>query len=214
MSRSIMQIAILYGTGQRICGAQHTKSAPEFEVASIKPAPPRVPFSVALGLLHSRTDDLRFERSNVTLTELISFAYGIDRISGPGWMSEQEFAIAATLPAGSTKDEVPAMLQKLLADRFKLSLHHDQKVEPVYELVVDKQGVKLKPSAADESARGCSSRPGQYVCQVVTIGRFVSFLTGFEGRGKDGVMPQPGEFVEHRIDRPVVDQTGLTGQIR
>ena len=219
MSRRLLRLAILYVTILYTCQAQNTKSGPEFEVASIKPAPPRIPFSAGLGLLHSRTDDLRFERSNVTLIALISTAYGInsDRISGPGWMSEQEFAIAAKLPTGSTKEEVPAMLQSLLADRFKLSAHRDQKVEPVYELVIDrqsidKQGVKLKPSTADEPARGCSSRPGQCVCQAVTLGRFAGFLgSTAKMAARMAAMPQPEELVEHRIDRPVMDQTGLTG---
>ena len=68
LSRALVKIAILCGTMPWIGVAQNAKSGPEFEVASVKAAPPRVPFSVALGLIHSRTDDLRFERSNATLT--------------------------------------------------------------------------------------------------------------------------------------------------
>jgi uncharacterized protein (TIGR03435 family) len=83
--------------------------------------------------------------------ELITIAYHINwnRVSGPSWLNEQYCSIVATLPAGSTKDQVPAMVQTLLADRFKLSVHHDQKVESVYLLVPDKNGAKLKEVTGD-----------------------------------------------------------------
>src|ERR1700734_3995197 len=95
ISRALVKIVIVCGTTPWICGAQSAKSGPEFEVASVKLAPPHPPFAVALGLRHFRNDGAVFDVSNQTLTSLISFAYGTnyDRISGPGWMSEQEFAI-------------------------------------------------------------------------------------------------------------------------
>jgi uncharacterized protein (TIGR03435 family) len=195
------------------CFAQTAKTGPEFEVASIKPAPPRPPFAVANGLVHFRADADLFDASNQTLASLISFAYGIgySRISGPGWMSDQEFAIEAKLPTGSTKEQIPEMLQKLLADRFRLSLHRDQKEEAVFELVVDRQGLKLKPSAADESDAGCESRPGQIACRAMTLGHLAGYLSGLAkvsermaARGLTGP-------VDNRLDRSVVDQTGLAG---
>ena len=214
-SRALTTIVILSGAISWTGGAQEAKGASEFEVASIKPAPPRIPFSAALGLLHFRNDGAVFDASNQTLTSLISFAYGIqfERISGPGWMSEQEFAIAAKLPAGARKEEVPAMLQKLLAERFKLSLHRDQRVEPVYELVVDQKGAILKPSASDvpEKQRGSSGRPGQGLCRACTIGQLAVFLSG-SARSRMEAMAQPDDLTEHRIDRVVVDRTGLTGR--
>ena len=214
MTHALIRVVILCGILSWACPAQDTKAAAEFEVASIKPVPPRIPFSAALGLLHFRNDGTVFEWSNAGLNGLISMAYGIraDRISGPGWMDEQEFAIAAKLPAGSTKEEVPAMLQKLLADRFKLSLHRDQKVEPVYELVVDQKGLKLKLSADDlpENRKGCMGRPGQTVCRAMTFGQLADFVS-FHSNPRMAAMAQTGEFEEHRIDRLVVDQTGLAG---
>jgi len=127
-------------------------------------------------------------------------------------MGEQEFAVEAKLPAGATKEQVPAMLQKLLADRFKLSVHRDQRVEPVYELVVDKKGLKLKSSTAEDSAKGCMGRPGQTVCRGVTFERFAGFIRGNPNVvARMAAMAEPGALVEHRIDRLVVDQTGLTG---
>jgi len=216
MSRAFVEIVIVFGTMPWICGAQNAKSGPEFEVASVKPAQPRPPFAVASGLVHFRNDGAVFDVSNQSLASLISFAYGInyDRISGPGWMSGQEFAIVAKLPAAATKQDVPAMLQKLLADRFKLSLHREQKVEPVYELVADGKDLKLKPSAADlpEKLTGYSARPGQCLCRACTLAYFADILSGTVKFGaRMAAMEQPGELAEHRIDRPVIDQTHLTG---
>jgi uncharacterized protein (TIGR03435 family) len=191
----------------------------EFEVASVKPAPRPAPFAVASGQARLRSDAARFEASSITMTGLISFAYGIekDRISGPGWIGERYFAIAAKLPAGSTKEETPAMLQKLLADRFKLSLHRDQKVESVYELVLDTKGVKLKPSTTDVSKGGEGGRPGQLFCSACTLGQLAEFLRGPANAAAGmaafrAARGQPeDDVVERSIDRPVVDQTGLTG---
>jgi uncharacterized protein (TIGR03435 family) len=88
------------------------------------------------------------------------------------------------------------MLQKLLADRFKLAFHHDKKELPVYALVVAKGGPKLTKSEADANAtpsllfRGLGTLP----VRNATIADFA------------GVMQAAV------LDRPVVDQTGLTGR--
>jgi uncharacterized protein (TIGR03435 family) len=108
------------------------------------------------------------------------------------------------------------MLQKLLADRFKLSLHRDQKVESVYELVLDTKGVKLKPSTTDVS-KGMGGRPGQLFCSACTLGQLADQLGGLANAAANraafrAARGQPEDDVfERSIDRPVVDKTGLTG---
>ncbi len=83
------------------------------------------------------------------LDQLIALAYKIRvyQISGPPWLSQERFDIVATLPEGATKDDVPAMLQALLADRFKLVAHQAQEEHKVLGLVVGKSGIKMKESA-------------------------------------------------------------------
>lgn len=214
MVRALVKISILCGIMSWNCRAQDTKSGPEFEVASVKPAAPRPPFAAASGLVRFRSDAGHFEASSETLQALISFAYGTKpgRISGPGWISEEYFAILAKPPAGSTKEEVPAMVQKLLTERFQLTLHRDQKVESVYELVIDKKGAKCKPSNTDASERECMFRPGECFCRASTLRQLADYLSGLMNVGaRMAARAQPGEMMERTIDRPVVDATGLTG---
>src|SRR6516162_806925 len=73
--------------------------------------------------------DIRF----MTLRKLIVTAYRIKphQLSGPDWMERQRFDITAKMPEGASRDQVPEMLQVLLADRFQLSIHHENKDTPV-----------------------------------------------------------------------------------
>jgi uncharacterized protein (TIGR03435 family) len=93
--------------------------------------------------------------SFVTLKELIITAYDLKpgQISGPDWLNDsgaQRFDIVAKLPDDATVDQVPQMLQALLADRFKLVVHRDTKERSVTALVVGSSGPKLKEAPADE----------------------------------------------------------------
>lgn len=67
------------------------------------------------------------------------------QISGPDWLAAERYDVAAELPENTPQDQVPPMLPALLADRFKLALHHEQKDMPAYALVVARNGFKLKP---------------------------------------------------------------------
>lgn len=141
-----------------------------FEVASVKTAadPEMVPmFCIVpcapgerLTVVGSRVD-IRF----MSLYKLIVTAYGIKpyQVSGPDWMRSPKFDIAAKMPDGVSKARLPEMLQALLAERFKLSIHRESKEQPVYALVVGKNGPKLKESAAAADAlipEGAPPGPG------------------------------------------------------
>jgi uncharacterized protein (TIGR03435 family) len=134
---------------------------PEFEVASVRPSVP-LPLAAGGGRSGGASAGPRFrtgttvqgdrvEFAGATLTRLISFAFGIleDRIVGPDWMRSQTFDIEAKLPQGTSGNQVPMMLQTLLADRFKLVVHRGSKELPVYALVVAKGGLKVKESSPD-----------------------------------------------------------------
>jgi len=96
-----------------------------------------------------------------------------------------------------TRDEFRGMLQKLLADRFKLKIHREMREMPVYELVVDKNGSALKPGTGDAA---CASLVGpvqpedrnyRYQFTNCPVDRLVNALWA---------------------DRPILDKTGLTGR--
>jgi uncharacterized protein (TIGR03435 family) len=109
-----------------------------------------------------------------------------------------------------------APFQKLLADRFQLKLHHEDRVMPIFALVVTKSGIKAKASN-EESDRGkldpMDMRSGivGFVgvpgLRVIGKGRVVAIKVTFDQLAK---FFTGGAFGE--IDRPVVNQTGLTGE--
>jgi len=145
------------------------QTKPTFEVASIKPAPPldmaKLRAEIQNGetpRLGARVDGARAEYIYLSIQDLIGLAYQVKsyQITGPDWMANQRFDIFAKLPDGSSKDDVPKMLQALLEDRFKLALHRESKEHPVLALVVGKGGPKMKesPEAPNRLTRRPPSR--------------------------------------------------------
>jgi uncharacterized protein (TIGR03435 family) len=138
-----------------------------FEVASIKPAGPLDPLAIAQGKVRvgMKVDGAICDIGMFSLRDLIRTAYevkdyqisGADTLGTP--MDAQRFNIQATLPAGAGEKDVPQMLQGLLAERFKLVVHHESKEQSVYALVVAKGGPKLKPSEPDPPAAQSATDP-------------------------------------------------------
>ena len=132
------------------------QTKPSFEVATIKPAPPLDQAKLLAAYqsggkmpIGANIDSGRAEYLYVDLKTLLTYAYGVKpyQISGPDWMATTRFDIVAKMPAGSTKDDAPKMLQSLLEERFKLTTHRTSAEHPVLALVVGKGGPKLKASA-------------------------------------------------------------------
>src|SRR5580698_1499923 len=131
-----------------------------FEVASVRPVPDTGYPGQGISRGGPGTADpgrLTFEHA--TLKLLVMHAYGLQdfQVSGTDWIGTERFDVAATIPAGATKDQVNLMLQNLLAERFKLKLHRESRIFAVYELTVGKGGSKMrvspndaKPMTADE----------------------------------------------------------------
>jgi uncharacterized protein (TIGR03435 family) len=126
-------------------------ATPEFEVASIKPVKEPNP-----GRMNDHEDDRRFTTHYTSLSDLILMAYHVDRqqvAGGPAWIRTDEYDVDAVASEDiKSSEQFQAMLQKLLADRFQLTLHREQREMSVYTLVVAKGGSKLK--AADPSGPG------------------------------------------------------------
>jgi uncharacterized protein (TIGR03435 family) len=104
--------------------------------------------------LGAHVNGLRAEYNYMTLKDLIAAAYKVKafQVTGPAWLATEHFDIVATMPEGSKKDDAPAMLQALLADRFKLVAHKETQEHPVLALVVGKGGPKMKESPGDAPA--------------------------------------------------------------
>src|SRR5580658_3469025 len=108
---SITSTALLIGPGL----AQF--AAPSFEAASIKPTQ-----MTGQGESIDRRPGMLLMR-NVTLQDCIREAYGVtdSQISGEKWLGPDRYDIVAKIPSGVTQSQNPAMLQTLLAERFKLA---------------------------------------------------------------------------------------------
>jgi len=188
----------------------------EFDVATIKPSDPNL-VAEKVGL-----DRDEFIVTGQTAKWLIKFAYnrsfGSDQqiAGGPSWIASAKFDIVAKESEeaiaklrGLTVEQKMAvirpMVQALLADRFKLKVHHEMKELPVYALVVAKGGIKMKPEDAavfspnPEEARGHSFAMrgrGQLQGGGATAEELSSMLA---------IQPEV-------TGRMVVNKTGLTGK--
>lgn len=153
---------ILVTAAALTCGVQavqaQTPQPKAFEVASVRPAPPLDMQKVAMDIQAGKMPNigmhisgLRAEYHYVTLRDLITAAYKAKpgQVTGPAWLAGDHFDIAATMPEGSTRDDAPAMLQTLLAERFKLVVHRETKDHNVLALVVAKGGPRMKESPGE-----------------------------------------------------------------
>jgi uncharacterized protein (TIGR03435 family) len=123
-----------------------------FDVASIKPAVPPAAggmrrFGASGG--PGTKDPSLFTCTNCTVSMLVTQAYDLKRyqLSAPASLDEDRFNITAPVPDGATKEQFRLMLQNLLAERFKPTVHHEKKEMPVFDLIVAKNGPKLKEAA-------------------------------------------------------------------
>jgi uncharacterized protein (TIGR03435 family) len=196
--------------------AQAPESKVEFEVATVsKSPPPGADNAVTAGL---KLDGAQLRIGALTLRDYIGMAYRVKvyQISGPDWIATERFDIAAKLPAGTTADQFPAMMQALLAERFGLKFHREPKEMSVYALMVGKPPLKLKESAIDPNTPAASavevSGSGSAAGISVNLGNGASYT--FAGGKFDGTKINGrvlADVLERYTDRPVVDAARLTG---
>lgn len=130
---------------------------PSFEVISIKPSAPLVGGAIRIG---GGTRGDRYNMTGVTLRMLLQQAYSkngnggtgaqIQLIGGPAWMDSDRYDIQATADCSGgvlSREQVQLMVQSMLEDRFQLKAHTETRELPIYNLVVAKDGPKLKASA-------------------------------------------------------------------
>lgn len=207
-------------------------AAPQFEVASIKPAADlRSQFQSGKGLhIGMKVDGARVDIGAMSLADLIRTAYKIKpfQVSGPDWMNKDRWDILARIPDGVSKDLAPEMLQALLAERFKLAVHRERKEHSEYALIVAKGGPKLKEAEPDTdpppAAGGRTIDLGQGPMNINADGKGGARISGAMGNirvspGPDGIHYEFGKITMARladqlaqiINQPVVDMTELKG---
>jgi uncharacterized protein (TIGR03435 family) len=149
--------AILLTSAAMPVFCQAPEEKPMFEAADIHASPKTLnPFFRPM-LPHGGRYEIKF----ATMVDLVRTAYGFDPdkvLGGPNWVEMDRFDIIAKLPAESTPESQKLMLQALLADRFKLKTHTENKPLPTYALVV---GKKLQLKEGDGSGEtGCHPESG------------------------------------------------------
>jgi uncharacterized protein (TIGR03435 family) len=172
---------------------------PEFEVATVKPSDPAKCCARGWG-----RNGRHFNTTNMNLKQMIQWAWSLQAkqvVGGPPWLDNAGFDIAGEIDGDGVPNDHQwkIAVQKLLIDRFGLKLHHETREMPAFALVIAKGGPKLTPGDGNvkvHQGMGFVGPPGQ------TMHGF-----GVNASIKDFV----GELQRIVMDRPIVDETGLTG---
>ena len=166
---------------------------PTFEVATVKLSGPEVTTR------HFTIQGRRFLTFHTSLADLIQFAYGLHPrqiVGGPEWLETSRFDVVG-LASGDqepTEPEWMKMMANLIAERFHLRFHLEKRELAVYAIRADQGGPNLKSTDS-----GPNAMPS----------------LGFRGRGElvarnASLNDLAWELQSAVLDRPVVDQSGLT----
>jgi uncharacterized protein (TIGR03435 family) len=168
------------------------QTRPSFEVASVRTVKAGANIEPSIetsgGNLTIRLESFR---------GLVEWAYHAEglQFSATNWLDNEYFDITAKAAGPASSDQLRLMLQTLLEDRFKLKLHREQKIEPLYSLVVDQSRPKMHEVQEEPRQGGrLDWKDNVFTYQMVN---HVSQLTV--------LLPA---FLD---DRPVQDKTGLAG---
>jgi uncharacterized protein (TIGR03435 family) len=220
----VLSVALAYGqTGEKPL---------TFEVASVKPAAPPAPDGRGMIRIDppsggpGTNEPGRIHYPFMNLRTLLARAYDVKnfQIVGPPWLDSERYAITATMPPDTTKEQFRIMLQNLLTERFKLTLHRETKELPMFALVVAKNGPKMKESAevpppADGDNPGPplpaqpKVGPDGFPILPQLAGRPGIFNIMMPGRarmiGQQQTMQDLASRLTDQLSRPVKDETGL-----
>jgi uncharacterized protein (TIGR03435 family) len=178
---------------------------PQFEAASIRPAPADLHGARCTGGPGTADPGL-LTCNNYSLAWLVMMAYDVRgfQFSAPPWTSEVRFQLSARIPLGTDRAAFQRMQQRLLAERFGLQAHFEKREIPVYELSVGKDGSKLKPSEeppAEKPERLWSPPPGGPPRRSMAAVDWKNQSTG-----------DLATLLSDLLGAPVLDRTGLGGR--
>ncbi len=214
---------------------QTADKPPAFDAASVKPATPPTPDGRGMIMMSGPSggpgtkDPGRIHYPYMTMKNILMNAYDVKtfQIVGPGWLDTERFDISATMPPDTTKEQFCAMLQNLLAERFKLAIHRETKELPMYSLVVAKGGPKMKEAAEIPAPKddGDAAPPPPPLPMQPKIGadgfpvlpqlagRGGLFMIMMNGRarfiGQQQTMQDLAKILTNQLSRPVTDATAL-----
>lgn len=178
-----------------------------FEVATVKPTGP----NPAGRWIRMQSANL-FEARNHALKTLIAAAYDVSPAAisgGPAWVDSDHWDIRAKTPGDvlPTLPEQMKMLRSLLAERFQLSFHRESKAMSVYQLSVPKGGQldSRKPRPPENSFADAPAGPPPLI--------FILAPGDAKLPGRSASIAELASTLQRAVlDRPVIDQTGLSGR--
>ena len=196
----LLAVAILAGQAQ------------QFEVASIRPSDTGG-FGPDIGVRMTAT---QVRIRGLSLKDYLGIAYELDppQVIAPEWAGQQRFDIAANMPEGATREQMPRMMRTLLAERFELKVHKESREFPVYALTVGKGGLKIKGTPIDPNA------PPPVVTEAAGTGSDAGVVINMAG-GTFSLVPNKLEVRQMTMDglaraltrfaeRKTIDATALT----
>lgn len=165
------------------------------------------------------------------MRRLLGRAFGVrgvdleDLIKGPAWIDAECYEVVAKIPPNTTSEVFRQMFQNLLIERFALAFHHETKEFSVYDLVVDKNGPKIKQAVHDPKALPAAgptprARDGKGFPEIPPgmTGFFQTYVGDPHGsHAYWTIRAQPLSELALRLTDPnagrlrVIDKTGLTG---
>ena len=172
------------------CMGQPAASAPAFDAASVRAS------------AEARNEDPHIQTSpgslvirGMSLKFCIQWAYSLFpvQIDGPAWLKDVGFDIDAKAEQPADDTSLRLMLRTLLAERFGMKVHMEQKELQVYALTVTAGGPRFQESTTDGPPSHGRDKEGAMVAQRVSMAELVHELSG-------------------PLSRPVVDATGLKGR--
>lgn len=238
---AVALVAALTQTATQSGAQEHLDPAarPQFEVASVRSAANDETGGHASSLLRevmrnrrrpgqipmAGPDRIRLE--DWPLLDLIAAAYSVraTQVSGPAWLSDQGFDIEAKVPDGTPKEELNAMLQSLLEERFSLKVHRDTKTGQGFALIVGKDGPRLKPALPPPVPGQGLTREDQ---RAQVEQKLQASMAAQRKRAQEILATCPGGFetiswgsittedlaaqLVRLVEAPVIDETALTGK--
>src|SRR6185437_12138023 len=146
-----------------------------FEVASVKPHPEDGAGTGRSGIEETQSA-VRIE--NLPLWVVVRAAYGVtdSALIAPGWLKDARFDITAKPPAGYTHAMLGPLLQTLLAERFGMQAHREERPLNAYALRVARGGAKLKESTGPRGY--LTGRPGLIAGNARTVKELAGSLAG------------------------------------
>ena len=178
--------------------AMAAEAKPDWEVATVRPSDPAAGKGQHINV---RGSHVLLEDTTVEQFLLMGFGLQQSQLAGePDWVKTERWNVDGVPDVQGMPNlkQLQGLMQEILAERFGLKVHREQRELPVFALTVAKGGPKMTVDESDPNGLFRQQNGGQN-------GRHAEDL-------KNISMPELALILQFHVDRPVVDQTGLKGK--